>query len=112
MSEPPKPPDSQVQPEPSKPKALLPNYVVPGGRDGKDVLHILGPPNSYVRGGKDNVFELDERGLVARQFSPERVKLREQHTNPKTGQVHEKWSEKVAVSKADLDILRKMGVIK
>jgi hypothetical protein len=64
------------------------------------------------RVGKDNVFELDDRGLVARQFSPERVKLREQHTNPKTGQVHEKWSEKVAVSKADLNILRKMGVIK
>jgi hypothetical protein len=112
LSEPPKPPDSQVPPELPKPKALLPNYVVPGRRDGKDVLRILGPPNSYVRGGKDNVFELDDRGLVARQFSPERVKLREQHTNPKTGQVHEKWSEKVAVSKADLDILRKMGVIK
>jgi len=99
-------------PEPSKPKALLPNYVAPGGRSGKNVLQILGPPNSYIRGGGDNVFELNDRGLVERQFSPERVKLREQHTDPKTGQVYEGWSDKGAVSNAELDILRKMGVIK
>jgi hypothetical protein len=108
MSEPPKPPDA------AKTKMVLPDYKLPakkgGGRGGGDVLRVLGPPNSYIRGGGANIFETDDRGLVVRQFTSERIKTRAQNTDPKTGQVYEFWSEKdFNVGRAELDIIKKLG---
>jgi hypothetical protein len=93
-------------------KEFKPNVTLNGGASGEHVRSLKGPANSYVRGGGDRVFETDAQGKVIRDIAPQRVKLRKQHKNP-AGEVFEEM-EKVpgSVSAADLEILRKMGVLK
>lgn len=96
-----------------EPKAYLPGVVISAGRSGQDSRFIIGPPNSYVRGeGEKRVFELDEHGRVCRDITPDRIKVRVLHIHTATGQVFEALKKQEApVSSADLDILRKMGVL-
>jgi hypothetical protein len=74
------------------PKQYRPDIVLTGGRSGEFVLGLKGPPNSYVRGGGDRVFETDGQGKVVREISLDRVKHRRENNSP-TGAVFERSEE-------------------
>jgi hypothetical protein len=93
------------------PKDYLPELVVPGGRNGDGVTAIRTKPNSFVRGGGAHVFETDRDGKVIRDIDPNRVKARERHRN-QVGQVFEKMEKIGPPTADDLEILRRMGVLK
>jgi len=93
------------------PKFFRPEVVLRGGRDGGDVRGLKGPPNSYLRGGGDRVFETDAQGRVIRDITPKRVKVR--HQNPAPHGVFEEMLEiRGPVCAEDLALLRRMGAIK
>ena len=92
-------------------KEYLPNLLVPGGRNGDGVTAIRTKHNSFVRGGGDHVFETDQDGKVIRDIDPNRVKARERHHSP-AGQVFEKMEKTGSTSADDLEILRRMRVLK
>ena len=76
------------------------------------MLNLKGPPNSYVRGGGDRVFETDDQGKVIREISLLRVKNRQENPSP-SGAVFEKMKKAdTQVSAEDLAILRRMGVLR
>jgi hypothetical protein len=93
------------------PKEYLPNLIVPGGRNGANVTSIRTKPNSFVRGAGDRVFETGQDGKVIRDIGKDRVKLREKHQN-EAGEVFEKMEKAGPPNSEDLDILRRMGVLK
>lgn len=69
-------------------KSYKPEVVLNGGRSGEYVLTLTGPPNSYVRGGGDRVFETDAQGQIIRDITPLRYNTRKKNTDPQ-GIVHE-----------------------
>ncbi len=93
------------------PKEYLPNLVIPGGRDGSGVTSIRTKPNSFVRGAGNRVFETDQDGKVIRDISQVRIKLREKHQNG-AGEIFEKMEKAGLPNLEDLEILRRMGVLK
>jgi hypothetical protein len=94
------------------PKQYRPDIVLTGGRSGEFVLGLKGPPNSYVRGGGDRVFETDGQGKVVREISLDRVKHRRENNSP-TGAVFERMKKSDnPLSAEDLAILRRMGVLR
>ena len=93
-------------------KAYRPEIVLNGGRSGELVTKLKGPPNSYVRGGGDRVFETDENGQVIRDITPLRYNVRVKNTDPQ-GFVHESMDKTHRTpTPQDIEILRKMGIIK
>jgi hypothetical protein len=94
------------------PKEYRPEIVLAGGPSGQFVRGLKGPPNSYVRGGGDRVFETDAEGKVIRDITPQRVKVRRQNPSP-SGVVFEEMEKSGSpVSAEDLVILRRMGVLR
>ncbi len=76
------------------------------------MIKLTGPPNSYVLGGGDRVFETDAQGQVVRDITPLRYNIRSQNTDP-LGMVRafmDKTHRKLTPE--DYEILRRMGVIK
>lgn len=94
-------------------KAYRRDVTRTGGRSGEDVTKLTGlPPNSYILGGGDRVFETDDHGKVIRDITPQRYNVRSKNTDPQ-GFVHE-FMDKThrQPTPEDIEILRKMGVIK
>jgi hypothetical protein len=83
-----------------------------GGRSGEDVIKLIGPPNSYVLGGGDRVFETDAQGRVIRDITPLRYNIRAQNKDLQ-GFVHE-FMDKThrKPTPQDIEILRNMGIVK
>jgi hypothetical protein len=94
-------------------KVRRPDVVMPGGPDGGKVLGIKGPPNSFIRGGGDHVFETDAQGKVIRDISLSlnRVKVRKQHNAGSKG-IFEDMVKDGPPNAADIALLRQMGIIK
>jgi len=92
-------------------KEYFPNLVVSGGRNGNEVTSIRSKPNSFIRGNSNHVFETDDQGKVLRDIDPDRVKVRETHRN-QAGEIFVKMEKIGPPAPEDLEILRKMGVIK
>jgi hypothetical protein len=94
-------------------KVRRPDVVMPGGPDGGKVLGIKGPPNSFIRGGGDHVFETDAQGKVIRDISLSlnRVKVRKQHNAGSKG-IFEDMVKDGPPTAADIALLRQMGIIK
>ena len=88
------------------------DVTLSGGRPGNEVIGLVGPPNSYVLGGGDRVFETNAEGKVIRDITPQRYNVRSQNTDPQ-GFVHE-FMDKThrKPTPQDMEILRKMGVIR
>jgi hypothetical protein len=94
------------------PKDFKPEVVLTGGSAGQFVRSLKGPPNSYVRGQADHVFETDAHGKIIRDISPQRVKVRRQHRSP-SGLVFEEMEKADhPVGAEEVVILRRMGVLK
>ncbi len=95
---------------PTQKKHFRPDIVKSGGRSGENVVHLQGPPNSYIRGEGNHVFETDEAGWIIRDIDPERVKVREANTAP-NGQVFYRMVKLEGRPGADdVAILRGMGI--
>jgi hypothetical protein len=93
------------------PKEYLPKLIVPGGRNGSEVTSIRTKPNSFVRGAGDRVFETDQDGKVIRDIDKDRIKVREEHRNG-AGKIFERMEKTGPPSSEDLEILRRMGILK
>lgn len=93
-------------------KAYRRDLTLNGGRSGEQVLTLKGPPNSYVLGGGDRVFETDSQGKIIRDITPLRYNIRARNTDPQ-GLVHE-FMDKTHRSPRpqDIEVLRNMGIIK
>jgi hypothetical protein len=93
-------------------KQYRPEIVLTGGRSGEFVVGLKGPPNCYVRGGDDRVFETDAQGKVVREISLDRVKSRHENASP-SGSVFATMKKSTdPLSAEDLAILRRMGVLR
>jgi hypothetical protein len=83
-----------------------------GGRSGEHVLTLKGPPNSYILGGGDRVFETDDKGQIIRDITPSRYNVRVKNTDPQ-GIVHESMDKTHRTpTLQDIEVLRNMGIIK
>ncbi len=93
-------------------KAYRRDVTLNGGRSGEEVIRLIGPPNSYVLGGGDRVFETDGQGRVVRDITPLRYNIRCQNTDP-LGVVRELMDKTHRKpTPEDYEVLRKMGVVK
>jgi RHS repeat-associated protein len=91
--------------------AFRPDIELIGGRSGAKIASLEGPASSYVRGGGSRVFETNASGRIVRDISPGRVKILETNRAP-SGQTFDRWRKIGPPGPADLDVLRRMGVIK